>query len=543
MRMFAQRPVLLALMILFAALLGTPVALALPGDLTLASTSDAGTKGNAFSVRAALSADGTKIAFETHASNLDPADPDSVNDVYVKDLSTGDITLVSTSDNGRAKGNAGSTLASLSADGTKVAFSSNANNLDPADRDKVQDVYVKDLSTGDITLASTSDTGIKGNGTSFTSPDRSLSADGTKVAFLSQAINLDPADTDAIFDVYVKDLATGDITLASTSDTGIKGDGDGFIPSLSADGTKVAFDSNASNLDPADTDTILDVYVKDLSTGDITLASTSDTGVKGDGGSGLVSLSADGTKVAFDSNATILDPGDTDPVQDVYVKTISTGDITLASTSDAGTKSNGLSALASLSADGARVSFESSATNLDPAASDGVDQVYVKDLLTGDITLASISDAGTTGNAGSLEPSLSADGRTVAFHSFATNLDPADTDGLADVYVKELAAETADCTVIGTAGDDLLSGTGGDDVICGLGGNDKLRGIGGGDLLLGGEGNDELVGGSGADTLQGEGGNDILKSRDGVGGNDTADGGSGLDQCLVDQGDIVIDCP
>ena len=148
--------------------------------------------------------------------------------------------------------------------------------------DGLYDVYVKDLTTGDLTLASTSDVGVKGNGSSF---EPSISADGTKVAFSSEATNLDPADTDGVLDVYVKDLTTGDLALASTSDAGVKGNGSSFEPSISADGTKVAFSSVATNLDPADTDGFADVYVKDLTTGDLALASTSDAGVKGNGSS------------------------------------------------------------------------------------------------------------------------------------------------------------------------------------------------------------------------------------------------------------------
>ena len=86
-----------------------------------------------------------------------------------------------------------------------------------------------------------------------TASNLSLSADGTKVAFQSIATNLDPADTDADYDVYVKDLTTGDLTLASTSDAGVKGNSSSFAASLSAVGTKVAFLSVATNLDPADT--------------------------------------------------------------------------------------------------------------------------------------------------------------------------------------------------------------------------------------------------------------------------------------------------
>ena len=261
------------------------------------------------------------MAFGSTATNLDPADTDSFTDVYIKDLATGDITLASTSDTG-VKGNGRSGGTSLSADGTRLAFGSSAINLDPADTDSIFDVYVKDLATGNITLASTSDTGIKGNGDSYFMV---LSADGATVAFVSEATNLDPADTDSTADVYVKDLATGDITLASTSDSGIKADGDSFIqnfssPSLSADGTRVAFYSNATNLDPADTDSTADVYVKDLATGDITFVSISESGIKGNGESITGSLSADGTRVAFGSSATNLDPADTDSTLDVYVK-------------------------------------------------------------------------------------------------------------------------------------------------------------------------------------------------------------------------------
>src|SRR5919108_71797 len=113
---------------------------------------------------------------------------------------------------------------------------------------------------GDITLASTSDSGTTGNDYSL---DPSLSADGTVVAFWSFANNLDPGDTDRYPpDVYVKDLVTGDIALASTSDGGVKGNDYSLMPSLSADGTRVAFSSDATNLYPGDS-TWVDVYVKE----------------------------------------------------------------------------------------------------------------------------------------------------------------------------------------------------------------------------------------------------------------------------------------
>jgi Tol biopolymer transport system component len=412
-----------------------------PGATILASASDAGVNADFPSqLGPAMSPDGTKVAFLSQATNLDPADTDTFQDVYVKDLTTGDVVVASTTGAG-VKGNQSSDgQLAFSGDGNKLAFVSSATNLSPADSDPIRDVYVKDLISGDIVLASTSDTGVKANRDSL---GVSLSGDGARVAFATGADSLDPADPpnpddESRADVYVKDLTTGDLVLASTSDAGVKGNAHSRQPSLSADGTIVAFDSYATNLDPADTDSLVqDVYVKNLSSGDITLASTSDTGVKGDALSGRPSLSASGTEIAFDSWAHNLDPAHTIGYG-VYVKDLTTGDLVLASTSDAGVNGNAAQGLVSLAADGTTLAFESESTNLDPGDTDTLADVYVKDLTTGDLVLVSTSDAGTKGNGDHYQPSLAGNGSSVAFTSIATNLDPADGDTTPDTYVKRL---------------------------------------------------------------------------------------------------------
>jgi uncharacterized repeat protein (TIGR01451 family) len=424
------------LLLIFLPLLATATdAMAAPGETTLASTSDAGVKSNGSSFGAIISDEGSRVAFYSSATNLDPADSDTINDTYVKDLVTGDIVLASTSDLG-VKANAAAVVPDISADGTKVAFYSHANNLDPADPDFLADIYVKDLVTGDIVLASTSDAGVKGNRDSFVP---TISADGTSVAFYSSSNNLDPADGDLLPDVFVKDLVTGDIVLASTSDAGVKGNNESILPAISGDGGRVAFASKARNLDPADTDTTEDIYVKDLITGDIVLASTSDAGLKGNASSVEATLSSDGVRVGFVSFSSNLDPADVDTDRDIYVKDIATGDLTLASASDAGVKSNAGSFRPDISADGRRVGFDSNGTNLDPVDVDPTLDIYVKDLVTGDVALASASDTGEKGTGHSIGPTLSDDGMRVAFSSNATNLEPADEDALSDIYVKEHA--------------------------------------------------------------------------------------------------------
>jgi Tol biopolymer transport system component len=450
-----------AALVALAAMAVLPVlrsdALTNTGDIELASTANNNvTKGDAASLDVSLSADGRRVAFRSNASNLDPADTDATTDVYVKDLDTGQIYLASASANG-TKGNDFSGAPSLSADGTRVAFQSRASNLHPDDPDVRVDVFVKDLVTGEVFLASTADDGTKGDSDSF-SP--SLSADGTRVAFESLAHNLDPAAPGPYgSQVYVKDLVTGDIVLASTNDSGAAANGFGNrSPDLSGNGRRVAFVSDATNLDPRVTGPFPnEAYVKDLDTGDITLANTAADGTKGDGvlGSDFPTLSADGMQVAFSSFASNLVPWDGQGFgnqSEVYVKDLATAAIVRASSNDAGIRKPGASRVPILSADATRVAFFSYA-KLDPADKTGGWDVYVKDLVTGETVLATTDDSGTQTTLGLDGFDFAPSGRIVAFDSPATNLDPLDRDNILDVYVKVVA----DCHPAGAFGDGTLA--------------------------------------------------------------------------------------
>ena len=326
------------------------------------------------------------------------------------------------------------------------------------------------------------------------------------MVFRSDATNLDPGDTDTFSDVYMKKLVSGDTVLLSTSTAGVKGNQGGFSPAISKNGRRVVFESNSFNLDPGDPEAMSDIYVKEIASGQLTLASTSDTGVKGNGPSIDPSISAGGALVAFSSDATNLDPADTDATRDIYVKNVTTGDLTLVSTSDDGVKGDGDSVQARISGDGTRVTFWTESSNLDPADTNGRVDVYVKDLVTGDISLASTTDDGVVGSAGGQLAAIGATGDVVGFDSFSSNLDPDDPDGNPDVFIKDPLL----CTVVGGSGDDVLSGTSGDDVLCGRGGDDTMRGKGGEDTLFGEDGDDVLRGGTGADRLDGGDDGDTL---------------------------------
>jgi uncharacterized repeat protein (TIGR01451 family) len=436
-------------------------AMAAPGDLQLASATATGAASDGEALVPSVSGDGTRVAFFSTATNLHPADTDAGPDIYVKNVRSGEVILASRAAGG-AKGNADSRLPALSANGTRVAFVSEATNLHPAG---VPGVYVKDLVTGGVQLASATQAGTPANAGASAVV---LSADGRRAAFSTTATNLDPRDPVDDFDVYVKDLDSGRLTLASLSATGAKRIGlfGSGAPDLSADGNRVAFSSDAAGLHPADGDETGDVFVRDLQTGQLLLASTNDTGAKGNGQSSAPSLSGDGTKVSFVSYATNLDPSMTvNGLNALYLKDLATGDLTLVSRNAAGSLILGGVSAPSMSADATRIAFDSPSWNAHPADTDRVADVFVKDLVTGHVFLGSATAAGVKGNGDSYPAVLSADGSTVAFRSGATNLAPADTDSASDVYAKELGdtpqspADRADLSVTQTdSPDPVLAG-------------------------------------------------------------------------------------
>jgi Tol biopolymer transport system component len=163
--------------------------------------------------------------------------------------------------------------------------------------------------------------------------------------------------------------------------------------------------------------------------------SVASDGTQGNGDSVSPSISADGRYVAFMSYAYNLVPGDTNGKADVFVHDRLTGQTTRVSVASDGTQGNDGSGGASISANGRYVAFVSGASNLVPGDTNGKADVFVHDRLTGQTTRVSVASDGTEGNSDSIYPSISADGRYVAFQSWASNLIPRDTNGAWDVFV------------------------------------------------------------------------------------------------------------
>ncbi len=289
-----------------------------------------------------------------------------------------------------------------------------------------------------IKMASVSTSGVQGNSYSV---NVAISADGRYVAYRSSATNLVPGDTNNATDIFVYDWQTGVTERVSVGSSGAQANNYSWTPSLSEDGRYVAFSSHASNLVAGDTNGKQDIFVRDRQTGITEIISVSSSGVSGNNASIFPSISSDGRYVVFVSSATNLVPGDTNGYYDVFVRDRQTGITERVSISGSGVQGNNHSNNAyvppSISGDGRYVAFFSSASNLVPDDTNGYSDVFVRDRQTGTTEIASLSGSGIQGNNQSTYASISDDGRYVAFESYATNLHSPDTNSWTDIFVRD----------------------------------------------------------------------------------------------------------
>src|SRR6266511_3498651 len=303
------------------ALLLLPAASGVSGATTRVSVASAGEQANSDSLAAAISADGRFVSFYSSASNLAAGDTNNARDVFVRDRGSGATARVSI-DGAGAQANSHSFAPAISGDGRFIAFYSHASNLVAGDTNGVDDVFVHDRQSGASTRVSVDSTGAEANGASY-SP--ALNADGRFVAFSSYALYLVVEDTNDGSDIFVHDLQSGATSRVSVDTAGVEGDGNSFRPGLSGDGGLVAFDSDAWNLIPGDTNDTLDVFLHDAQSGATSRVSVASAGVQGDGDSLRPVLSADGKFVAFDSVAPNLVDGDTNGFSDVFLRDLTAG--------------------------------------------------------------------------------------------------------------------------------------------------------------------------------------------------------------------------
>jgi Tol biopolymer transport system component len=377
-----------------------------------------------------LSADGRFVAFQSDSPQLVTGDGNGFQDVFVKDRTNGAVVMVSINTQFGSASDNNSANPSLSSDGTVVAFESSGNlgGTPTAVAGDFQ-LFVHDTKPPRATRA-VFDAG-PAVGASMIKP--SLSGDGTRVAFISQATNLTAGTFTGNFQVFVADLSTSPSTIRLVSHafgaatTGCNGDCDS--PKISRDGSLVVFSSVATNLvSPAST-AVARVYsgLPDGSA-DCDMVSRTTAGVYADGLCQFPTISGDGRFVAFRTSAPNLLGAN--PAGQIAYRDRIAPSTTLISFDSAGGPIQG-STTPSISADGQFVAFVARPTG--PIG--GFNQIWVKDTLGG-IRYASLHLSGAFADNACNAPSMSADGRWVSWHTLATNLVTTDTNGQNDVFIR-----------------------------------------------------------------------------------------------------------
>ncbi|MEZ4326487.1 MAG: hypothetical protein R3B40_14835 [Polyangiales bacterium] len=378
---------------------------------------------------------------------IEATDPEGLSSqrvfhVSVTDIPANDVTLLSQNDQtppGSANGT--SSQPSASGDGRFVVYASTANDI-AGGMPSAGDLYVRDRMLGTTTRL-----GIVGR-----SGGARITPSGRYIVFASTAASLVSGDLNGATDVFVFDRQTGTYDLVSQATDGTRADapssedpsyvGAPFRrPAISDDGRYVVFASAATNLVPGDTNGVTDVFVRDRVASTTTRVSVSTASVQANGSSGEVAISGDGAVVAFDSVAQNLIDGapESDTHADVYLSVA--GVTTRVSSAYAGGAGNGASTAPSLSSNGRYVAFSSAATNLLPMVElFGKTDIYVLDRTLAATTRVNLDLDPTASQGHCYAPVISANGQRVAFASdgYLTGANNGQVNG----YLYDLGAGT-----------------------------------------------------------------------------------------------------
>ncbi len=402
------------------------------GPTIRASVSSGGGQSNEASSRPAVSANGRYVAFSSDANNLVSGDTNNVRDIFVYDRDTNSTQRVSIRTGGE-QANGPSFSPAISDDGQVIAFYSLASNLVDGDTNGRADVFAHNRQTGQTSLMSVV-IGGAGNGDSR---DPDISGDGRYVVFSSSASNLVGGDTNQADDIFRWDRVALLMERISVDSNEAEANDYSRHPAINSNGQRIVFTSDAGNLVAGDGNFTADIFLRDTSTGVTSRVSITDGGGEANGTSWLPDISGGGEHIVFVSLATNLVANDTNGYADVFLRNTGTVRTHIISIATDGTQGNNPSEDPSVSADGRYVAFDSFASSLSPGTSLDLRKMFVRDRTLNTLLLASISTTGLIGNAASWEGALASGGRYITFTSNATNLVTNDTNERADIFLHD----------------------------------------------------------------------------------------------------------
>ena len=409
--------------------------------------------GTASSFSPSISSDGSLIVFASDANDLVGNDTNGVTDIFLYRRSMGEIELVSKSNSG-AQGNGPSGEPTINAAGTHIAYSSDASNLVAEDTNNAADVFTYAIATGKTARISKQGIETQLNGPSF---HPSISSDARYVVFSSLATNAVAGDTNNVEDVFLRDRRESLTTRLSVPADGGQGNGSSRRPTISSNSRYVTFASKASNFAADDLNRADDIFVLDRQMLSLSLVTRSVAPVAGLNAFSA-RISADGTQVVFESDASNLVPSDTNETTDIYVRDYTKGQYFKISKSSDGRQPNGFSTNPCISSDGRFVGYTSYASNLVPDDTNYEPDVFVRDrqgLTTVRVNVSTNGDQADYG--GITDCQISANGQFVLFSSDASTLVPGDEGFSSDLFIRDLVEGTTEFAVVNSSGERLSS--------------------------------------------------------------------------------------
>jgi Tol biopolymer transport system component len=382
---------------------------ALPVTTGLVSRNALGVPGAAPSEQPAISGDGRYVAFQSGATNLVAGDGNANPDIFVKDRWSQKTERVSVTSDG-TEANGFSSMPSISDDGRYVAFRSKAKNLIPGDDKDLHDAFVRDRVAGTTIRVAT---GLGGSLLDNGIENIDISGNGRYVVFATSATNVVPNDTNGAVDIFVRDLQSSAVERVSVSALEGQGPANSSNPTISDDGRYVAFDSKS--LFAGGTPGSSSIYVRDRTGGTTMLANVDSAENVDNAGAGNAAISGNGRYVAFGSSGTNLVANDTNGVADIFRRDLQAGVTIRASVSNDDAQLPLQNFNTAISDDGDAVSFltRSQATTQPDAGSD--DDLFVRHVGSGSTVRMSVGSVADPADSVYPGVALSDDGNTVAF--------------------------------------------------------------------------------------------------------------------------------